>query len=136
MPTNRYSKIFTALFILVVAFVSVDLVNRPAIVAEKQSSAAASISRNYYPLPPGKQAQLINASRGSDDFYLRHPSWKWSAPSSAVSYPDYYHRHLELSKSAVLGLGASDYFQRHPDLSAPAPSPAKDTDYYFRHLAG
>ena len=75
------------------------------------------------------------------DFYQRHPGWTWaidieraSIPATGASaFPDYYQRHLELSMSPIVGLGASDYFQRHPELIAPAEAFIDMTDYYFRH---
>lgn len=78
---------------------------------------------------------------GASDFYQRHPEWKWIVrnPSALIpvtgdtAFSDYYQRHLELSVSSVIGMGAPDYFQRHPELIAPVEAAFDQSDYFFRH---
>jgi hypothetical protein len=132
MLTNRYTKIFSGLLILMVAFVSVNIV--AADISSKNGSGKNRAGSNtYLPLPPGKQTQLFNAARNDRLLNHGHRSQNRSASLSA-SYPDYFQRHPELSQPAVLGQGASDYAERHPELTARAASAADQTDYYFRHI--
>lgn len=78
---------------------------------------------------------------GASDFYQRHPQWKWIVRSASAlisvtgntAFSDYYQRHLELSVSSVIGMGAPDYFQRHPELIAPVEASVDESDYFFRH---
>ena len=151
MLTNRFSKIFAGLLMLVVAFVSIDYVTT-GISSKKAADTGLVISNTYLPLPPGKQTELFNAARGAEDFYQRHPDWTWTVRESASASSDYFQRHPELTASSmigigasdyfqrhseltksVLGVGASDYFQRHAELIAPAQSTTDTSDYYFRH---
>ena len=46
-------------------------------------------------------------------------------------FPDYYHRHPELSAAATVSIDTTDYFFRHPELRLQARS-IDLTDYYFR----
>jgi hypothetical protein len=127
MITSRVSKFSVGLLTLAVAFLSVSFVT--------SNNSLKNVSSNtYLPLPPGKQTQLYNATRGSGDFYQRHSDWNGSAPVSAAAYSDYAQRHPELSSLASLGQGASDYAERHPELSAKAALFDDRSDYYFRHL--
>lgn len=67
----------------------------------------------------------------ASDFHQRHPHWTWAIPAAKAAAPsDYFQRHPELTKPAIVGLGASDYFQRHPEIVAPVSTDL--TDYYFR----
>jgi len=132
MLTNRFSKISTGLLVLVVAFASISFVTRD-LSSIKGSGKTLVTSNTYLPLPPGKQAQLFNAARNDRILNHGHSSPNKSASTSA-SYPDYFHRHPELSRPAVLGQGASDYAERHPELSAQAGTSVDRSDYYFRHI--
>jgi hypothetical protein len=132
MNTNRYTKIFAGLLILVVAFVSVSFVSQDMSSKKASGNARSTSSNTYLPLPPGKQTQLYQAAREARILYHRSSSAK---SASALVYSDYFERHPELSNLADLGQGASDYAERHPELSAKADSSIDLTDYYFRHLS-
>lgn len=86
-----------------------------------------------------------NASPATDqaasDFYQRHADWMWTInEANAVipvtggsAYPDYAHRHPELSAPMEVPVDTTDYYFRHPEVPAAAEVSVDTTDYFFRH---
>ena len=141
MRANRLSSSLAVLLMFAVALVSVSFATRPGGVTatdnllKKEAGFSNVVSNTSLPLPPGKQAQLYYAARGSSDFYQRHPNWNSSAAGSAAAYSDYAERHPELSAPASSSIDMTDYYFRHPELNASSAQASIDlTDYYFRHI--